>query len=305
MLQTGIEIFNSIKSEFAAAQKSIFVASAYCTKKAFDGLNSEPLRKDIKKVLVVRWEPYDLLQGSSDLEVYLSAKKLGWKIFINQRLHAKTAIFDDTRVIMGSANYTESGIGLLGVRSNLETVVNIACSREFLAWQDNLIQDSIEVTDELYELISKEIAAFEPEFKPKIAFSFTEELQQKMRESQGAVFTNDFVFCKVPQLLVTSFGEDVDHDLALLGLTAGASLEQIAAAFSKLKIYRWIEENLETELYFGQFSAILHNALQDDPKPYRQNVKSLVANIIEWLTALYPEKFKQERPNHSTKIVRI
>lgn len=305
MLQTGIEIFNSIKSEFAVAQKSIFVASAYCTKKAFDSLNSAPLRKEAKKVLVVRWEPYDLLQGSSDLEVYLSAKNLGWKVFINQRLHAKTAIFDDARVIIGSANYSESGMGLHGLRSNLETAVHTPCTPEFLAWQDELIQDSIEVTDELYELISKEIAAFEPEFKPKIAFSFTQELQQKMRASQGAVFTNDFVFCKVPQLLVTSFGDDVDHDLKLLGLSAGASLEQIAAAFRKLKVYRWIEENLETELYFGPFSALLHNALQDDPKPYRQNVKSLVANIIEWLTILYPEKFKQERPNYSTKIVRL
>jgi hypothetical protein len=305
MLQTGIEVFNSIKSEIAASQKSIFLASAYCTKKAFDSLNSAPPRKNVKKVLVVRWEPYDLLQGSSDLEVYLSAKNLGWKVFINQRLHAKTAIFDDVRVIIGSANYTESGMGLHGLRSNLETVVQIPCTSDFLAWQDELIQDSIEVTDELYELISKEIASFEPEFKLKIAFSFTQELQHKMRESQGALFTNDFVFCKVPQLLVTSFGDDVEHDLKLLGLTVGASIEQIAVAFSKLKIYRWIEENLQSELYFGQFSAVLHNALQDDPKPYRQNVKSLVANIIEWLTILYPEKFKQERPNYSTKIVRL
>ncbi len=305
MLLTGIDIFDSVKSEFAAAQRSIFIASAYCTKKAFDSLNSALSGNVANKVLVVRWEPYDLLQGSSDLEVYLTAKKFGWKLFINHRLHAKTAIFDNARVIIGSANYTEAGMGLLGPRSNLETDVAIPVTPEISAWQQNLLKDSIEITDELYELMAKEVAAFDPEWKPKISFSFTEGLQKKMREIQGALFTKDFVFCKQPQLLLSSFGDDVNHDLQLLGLTPAASMKDIAAAFSRLKIYRWMEEQLETELYFGRISALLHDTLQDDPKPYRQSVKTLVANLIEWLTILYPDKFRQERPNYSTKIVRI
>ena len=184
-------------------------------------------------------------------------------------------------------------------------MVKVDATPEIIAWQDSILKDSIEITDELYELITKEIAAFTPEWKPKIAFSFTEELQQRMREIQGALFTKDFVWCKQPQLLNTTPDDNIEHDLELLGLSADASLEEMAAAFSKLKIYHWIEKNLEKELYFGQFSALLHDALQDDPKPYRQNVKSLVANLIEWLTILYPKKFRQERPNHSTKLVRI
>lgn len=305
MLVTDIEIFNTVKAEFAAAQQSIFVASAYCTKKAFDSLNSAASTKAADKVLVVRWEPYDLLQGASDLEVYLTAKKFGWRLFINSRLHAKTAIFDKKRVLIGSANYTENGMGLTGPRANLETVVKVDATPELLGWQKKILEDSIEITDELYELIAKEIAAFDPQWKPKINFSFTENLQQKMREKQGALFTKDFVFCKVPQLLQTSFGDDVDHDRELLGIGENASLEEIAAAFRKLKIFKWAEETIDKELFFGTFSKIMHDALQDDPKPYRQSVKSLVANLIEWLTVLYPEKFKQERPNYSTRIVRI
>lgn len=305
MLVTDIDIFNTVKSEFASARQSIFVASAYCTKKAFDSLNSTVSAQATDKVLVVRWEPYDLLQGSSDLEVYLSAKKFGWRLFINPRLHAKTAIFDGKHVLIGSANYTENGMGLTGPRANLETVVAVEATPKMLAWQREILADSIEITDELYELIVKEIAAFDPEWKPKINFSFTEDLQQKMKEKQGAIFTKDCVFCKVPQLLTSSFGDDVDHDRELLGVGENASLEEIAAAFSKTKLYKWIDENLDNELYFGTISALLHNALQDDPKPYRQSAKSLVANLIEWMTALYPQKFRQERPNHSTKLVRL
>lgn len=305
MLVTDIEIFNTIKAEFAAAQRSIFVASAYCTKKAFDSLNSAVSAKAADKILVVRWEPYDLLQGASDSEVYLTAKKYGWRLFINPRLHAKTAIFDGKRALIGSANYTENGMGLTGPRANLENVVKVDATPRLLAWQKEILQDSTEITDELYELIVKEIAVLDPEWKPKINFSFTEDLQQKMREKQGALFTKDFVFCTVPQLLQSSFGNDVDHDRELLGVGENASLEEIAAAFRKLKIYKWAEEIIDKELFFGAFSKIMHDALQDDPKPYRQSVKSLVANLIEWLTVLYPEKFKQERPNYSTRIVRI
>lgn len=305
MLLTGIEIFEGFKTEFQSAERSIFLASAYCTKKAFDGLNSAAPLNAEKKALVVRWEPYDLLEGASDLEVYLSAKQFGWRLYINQRLHGKIAVVDDARVIMGSANCTESGLGLLGARSNIEANVKLPVNPEILKWQDDLLKSSVEITDELYELITKEISAFDPAWKPKIAFSFTDSLQQKMKEVHGGLFTKDFVWCNSPEQLGKQSGDDVNHDLELLRLTASASREEMRASFERLKIYRWLDENVETELYFGELTKMLHTDLQDDPKPYRKSVKILLANLINWTTFLFPDRFRQERPNYSTKIVRI
>lgn len=305
MLITGIEIFEGFKTEFRSAERSIFLASAYCTKKAFDGLNSTLSARAGNKTLVVRWEPYDLLEGASDLEVYLSTKQFGWRLFINQRLHAKLAIIDNARVIMGSANCTESGLGLLGARSNLEANVKMTISPEILKWQADLLNDSIEITDELYELISKEISAFDPEWKPKIVFSFPDALRQKMKEVHGGLFTKDFVWCSTPEQLAKQTGEDVNHDLQLMRLTPSSSRDEMRAAFERLKIYRWLNEAIETELYFGELTKKLHTDLQDDPKPYRKSVKILLANLINWTTFLFPERFRQERPNYSTKVVRI
>lgn len=141
--------------------------------------------------------------------------------------------------------------------------------------------------------------------KPKIVFSFTDTLQQKMKEVHGGLFTKDFVWCNSPELLAKQTGSDVNHDLELLRLTPSSSREEMRAAFERLKIYRWLDGSVETELYFGELTKKLHTDLQDDPKPYRKSVKILLANLINWTTFLFPDRFRQERPNYSTKIVRI
>ena len=76
--------------------------------------------------------------------------------------------------------------------------------------------------------------------------------------------------------------------------------------FSETKCYLWLKEELKKkdnhELYFGEATALLHNVLLNDPKPYRKEVKDLLSNLLSWITALDCEEIVVDRPNHSQRI---
>jgi hypothetical protein len=79
----------------------------------------------------------------------------------------------------------------------------------------------------------------------------------------------------------------------------------IRAKFRKTKIFRWFVKSLskqDTEVYFGKATALLHDQLFDDPKPYRQEVKSLLVNLLSWIDGLGIEEILIDRPNHSQRI---
>ena len=51
-------------------------------------------------------------------------------------------------------------------------------------------------------------------------------------------------------------------------------------------------------MYFGQLTAELHDALVEDPKPYRKDVKTLLA----WAQALQMEEVVIDKPSHSQRV---
>ena len=49
-------------------------------------------------------------------------------------------------------------------------------------------------------------------------------------------------------------------------------------------------------MYFGQLTAELHDALVEDPKPYRKDVKTLLANLLAWAQGLRMEEVVIDKP---------
>ena len=73
-----------------------------------------------------------------------------------------------------------------------------------------------------------------------------------------------------------------------------------------LKIYKWILNELNKaenkELYFGTLSSLVHDALIDDPKPYRKSVKELQNNIYSYLEVIKDKEIFFDQPNHSVRM---
>ena len=63
-----------------------------------------------------------------------------------------------------------------------------------------------------------------------------------------------------------------------------------------------IVDEAEKEMYFGAITAQLHNTLLNEPKPYRQDVKQLLSNLLNWVTELGSPEIGIDRPNHSQRV---
>ena len=60
--------------------------------------------------MVVRWEPRDILQGASDLEVFETCRERGITLYRNPRIHLKAYVSDSQRCFMGSPNISERAL---------------------------------------------------------------------------------------------------------------------------------------------------------------------------------------------------
>jgi len=103
--------------------------------------------------------------------------------------------------------------------------------------------------------------------------------------------------------------DNIIHDLDLFGLTniKKDDLEKkLKESFLQSKIFNWLIRKLEVEdnkeIYFGRLSAIIHDGLVDDPKPYRQDVKLLQANLYSYVKYFKPNNILYDQPNVSERI---
>lgn len=69
--------------------------------------------------------------------------------------------------------------------------------------------------------------------------------------------------------------------------------------------YLWLLNVLKENdgcMYFGAITEKLHNALVSDPKPYRRDVKQLLANLLSMIERLQMDEVIVDRPNYSQRV---
>ena len=69
--------------------------------------------------------------------------------------------------------------------------------------------------------------------------------------------------------------------------------------------YLWLMTILKENkgcLYFGALTEKLHNALVSDPKPYRRDVKNMLANLLALIVWLDMEEIMIDVPNYSQRV---
>jgi len=220
-------------------------------------------------------------------------------LYIQFDLHAKTFIFDRKRWIVGSANLTSKGIGL-AVDSNLEMAVLADVDAGDLRKINSLFNDSVLMTDDLYGYMKKQIDNMDE--GQVTAMQWNKDILDFVSSGVSALFTQDFPKAFSPKATT-------QEDRLMLGLYGEISNDfSIREAFQASRCFKWLKDELEAsesnQLYFGAISASLHNALVNDPKPYRKEVKGLLANLLNWIIELDIELIVVEQPNYS-QLVRL
>lgn len=288
------EILDSIKKELQRATSSVRIITAYCKESSFAHLN-DCIKSEVKdKKLLIRFRLDDILKASTDFSVVEKALQSGWEVYIRFDLHAKTYIVDNKRGLVGSANATNSGLNI-GRNGNMEMATLVDVEPKDIEKIDKLFRDAIYVDETLLIKMKNQIEAIDVQnsndahswdssivalFNPHIETLFSYELPDDFTLEEGEYFS-------------------------FLDVTYSGNRESMKEALRWSNSYLWLLNILQENngcLYFGAVTEKLHNAMVSDPKPYRRDVKQMLANLLKLIELLGMEEIIIDRPNYSQRI---
>lgn len=306
----GTEAFRDLLGQsLSAAENKVIILSAYVKVIGVEWLKEKLFNKDIKCVIIARWEKSDIAQESSDLDCYKICKDNNWQFRILKDLHAKIMIVDDKDLFIGSPNLTGHGMSLIPV-SNKEMGVKLDATPSDINIVNNLIEESVIIDDAIFEQLKLWKNKL-PEIKKQSFPSFPKIVNEKIQESFDKVWVHNFPWSKADELLNSkNVDKNIKHDLELFGLTKEKITKEIIKnSLTKSKIYKWLIKQIKNqeneEIYFGNLSSIIHNSLLDDPKPYRKNVKELQANLYSYVKIFLSDSMIIDVPYEKSERLRI
>lgn len=288
------EIMSAVTNELRTATESVQIITAYCKENAIDQLNNFISSTVSEKRIMLRFRLDDLAKGSTDFSVIDFCRSRGWKVYIRFDLHAKTYIVDGKRGFIGSANATNSGLSLIP-KGNMEMGTLVDIDEIDMEKIEALYKDAILVDNEVYSKLKEQYQSIDTSnvgkqyawndeiknmFQPRITTLFSHELPDKDGFAEG-----DYI-----SFLDTDFNGDVST---------------LKESFRWCNAYLWLLNALKENdgcMYFGAITEKLHNALVSDPKPYRKDVKQLLANMLNLIEYLQMDDIVVDRPNYSQRV---
>jgi len=290
-----------IASSLQGCNNSVIVLSAFIKHGAFEWLVKQIESTDVKIVVVARWRPDDLVSRVSDLSVYEQCKERGWTFKIDQRLHSKLFLIDSSIAFVGSSNLTGAGFGLTE-KSNFELSTKIEVTDIDIDKVNKYIDSCKTMTDDLYDQIKDFVDTIEP--PKKISYEWPSSIKNLLEQEIDYLWVDELLFTN-PNNHHTE--DDIEHDLSLLGVNdLDVETDLLKAKFTQLRVTKWLRNQLLKEesksLRFGAISSRLHDALLNNPKPYRKEVKSLQSNLFKWIKYLNLSEFKFSKYNYSESI---
>jgi len=300
--------------EFLNSSNSIYIFSAY--------IKLETLKKIIKKntnvkAVFVRWEPKDLIVGSSDLEVYSFLREKNIPLFRNSRLHLKAYLDDYKRCFLTSANISSRALNIPEFEKynyEIGTVVESLKVEDRLYF--NMIEsESLLITDNVYNQISQQLLDMNSEF------SFEKEFDFLLYSSN-----DNFLLSSLPMSLSveklceiyenSELVTDIElncllHDLVLykipLGLSKTILFEKLKTAFFDHPFIIAFLENLKLnkEIYFGTAKEWIHKNCTNVPLPRRWEITENIKILYKWIVELGDRRFIVDIPGAHSERLRI
>ena len=289
------EIYSAICRELCTAEESVQIMSAYGKTEAISSIIGKVKPSIQNKRIMLRFRFDDLVKGSTDFDVLEFCREHGWKVYIRFDLHAKTYVVDNKRGIIGSANATSSGLALSRT-PNFEMAALVDIAQEDLGKIDNLFHEAILVDDDLWKKLYTEFSKFKSDSHTESGQQWSKVITEMFNPHINTLFSHE-----LPEKDSYVSGDYVQFlDIAYLG-----EREILKNSFRWSTCYLWLLNQLTEnngELYFGELSAKLHNSIISDPKPYRKDVKILLANLLTLIHELDMPEIKVDRPNYSQRI---
>lgn len=290
------EIKKCIYKELQSCHQSIIVITAFCKQKGLEFVEKNCDGKLCNKKLIVRFQLEDIVNGATDLQLYDYCREHGWKMYVHFNLHAKLYVFDNKNGVIGSSNLTNRGI-LLEDDGNLEMAEKCELDETDIQKINCLINNSIEMNEQIYNIMKNELAEKAGNSNAS-KITWSERITRLFHPKETMLFISDF-----PEY--DTVKESMGRNITFLEITNEDKVGKIKEAFVLCRAYKWLLELLrihDGEMYFGEITAKLHNVLVNDPKPYRKDIKVLLARLLGWIQELECEEIVVDRPGHSQRV---
>lgn len=284
--------------EYTRESRSLILISAYITQPAVEWLRMalQPNSFAQEVVFIGRFSPSDMASGGSDFSAIESILSEGWKVRALSNLHAKIYMFDESRMIVGSGNWTTNGLRLYGA-GNEEAAIDVPPNSDSISYVHTLVDQSRELS--LGTLTQMKALLQSVNYpQPDLASDWPETILP----DRSKLYVIDFPFSKVGYANQAYF----DNPGAPFAVIERASRREKPEHLRRSRAFRWLLKELNEkdngEIYFGELSARLHECLADDPRPYRREIKDLLANLISYVEEFAQTEIIVDRPNHSQRM---
>lgn len=263
--------------------------------------------------VISRWDPHEIVQGASDIQVYKLCKEHGIDFYINKRIHLKATIKAKDSVFHSSANLTSRGVNhnsSINHNHELSTILKLQGIKDLVLFEE-IVQESIFVTDEVYEMMSDFLSDVDYRVNEKDPFPKFEEMKQFYISQLPTSIDIDTLFeiysDRSDKFSVVEINCAI-HDLAIYkieeGLDYSSFIEALKKSFFNHSFIKGLMTEVETEgfIYFGRVKQWLQDNCQDVPVPKRRELTETTQVLYKWIEILGGDKYVVDRPNHSQRI---
>jgi PLD-like domain len=303
MLLSSSEFTRELLTSINASEKKITILSAFIKTEAAKSL-LDYIDDRVEVQVVARWKKCDLVCSASDLSLYAVCKERGWKFGVDLNLHGKLFVIDDSNIYLGSANLTKRGLNL-GLVGNNEFGTKIPAEESDIDKVSSFVDAEVTwMTDTLFRKISEEYEASKLSLS-NVVDSWSNDILDEILKPVEYLWVNELPFTTPASMLALDLEDDTSaHDFALFDLVLDEMDElSLKRNFRRSRVYKWVVGQLgaSRDMNFGSFSKALHDALLDDPKPYRKNVKEFLVYIFEWIKFL-DEDFEMTKYTRTSSV---
>lgn len=295
---------DSLKALCADATDRVVLAAPFAKRAVVErllGVIDDRVAVDV----VVRWLPYDIKAGVSDLEVWEVVRaRPGARLFMRQDLHAKY-YRSAADCLVGSANLTAAALGW-SPAPNLELLVPMPRS-SVDPFEEELFGSVVEVDDDvaaviraavdlLPDFVAVEVPDVPPSAGPPVTIgTWIPTLRQP--EELFVAYHGD------PDALSGAARESAVRDLQVLRVPPGLSEPQfracVGATLLGMPVVGAVDRFVVQPRRFGEVRDLLREQLGSEEPPERQ-----WQVLFRWLTYFLAERFEYRRPRHSEVIAR-
>jgi len=302
VLLSSTEFRNQLEHSLQNSDDEILVLSGFIKANALRWMLGKCGSTNAK--VVSRWRKHDLICGASDFECYNICKEFGVDFGVSQNLHGKVYSVDGN-IFVGSANLTNRGMAFSN-NYNDEFGVGFTAGESDRSKLNSYLHDVIWLNDSLADSIHCELDET-PHTKQISELDWSASLKAQLARPVRHLWMHELLFSKPGDLLTFNAKDEYQiHDFEVLGLDIdNLNRARLTSAFKTSNCFRWLDQILRDEksLSFGRVSKLLHDAVLDDPVPYRKDIKQLVANLYSWFEL--SENHKISQPRHSQIIERL